>query len=157
METKIGLSKKDLELSVKCLNHLLADQKTLYTKTQNFHWNVSGNSYMELHKLFEKQYDELAECIDQTAERIVQLDAVPLSSMKEFLAETSLQEAEGKKRPQDEMLKTLLEDHRHVATEIRKSITETIKDSDDEVTRDFLIKQLTFHEEQVWILRKYVG
>ena len=70
MTPDIGLSAKNLKSVTGILSSVLADAVMLYTKTRKFHWNVSGNSFMELHKLFEKQYKQIEEAIDEVAERI---------------------------------------------------------------------------------------
>ena len=73
MTPKIGITEKDLDKSIELLSVILSDEMTLYIKTRKFHWNVCGESFMELHKLFEQQYKDLEEIIDLVAERISKL------------------------------------------------------------------------------------
>ncbi len=94
MTIKIGLSKKELEKSIKNLTVVLANEMVLYVKLRKFHWNVSGNSFMELHKLFESQYTETEHNIDEVAERISKLGSKSIGSMKEFLEHTTLKESD---------------------------------------------------------------
>src|SRR5262245_19422590 len=93
MKPRIGLSDKNLEAVTKILKSVLADGVTLYTKTRKFHWNVSGNSFMELHKLFESHYKKLEAAIDEVAERVNKLGANAPGTMKEFLEMTSIKES----------------------------------------------------------------
>ena len=70
MKPNIGISEKNLKQTVIVLTAVLADEMVLYIKTRKFHWNVGGESFMEFHKLFENQYTQLEESIDEVAERI---------------------------------------------------------------------------------------
>src|SRR5436190_7886493 len=104
MQPNIGLSEKNLKNITGLLSSVLADAVLLYTKTRKFHWNVSGNSFMELHKLFEKQYNKLEEAIDEIAERINKLGTKTPGTMQEFLQLATLEESPGKYPSQKEML-----------------------------------------------------
>src|SRR5436190_17570115 len=96
MKPNIGISDKNLKNSVDLLSTVLADEMVLYIKTRKFHWNVSGESFMELHKLFEKQYKQLEESIDEIAERIGKLGDKTIGTMQEFSKLSSLKESPGK-------------------------------------------------------------
>src|SRR5688572_2344115 len=122
MNPNIGLSSKNLKSITQVLALVLADAIVLYIKTRKFHWNVSGNSFMELHKLFEKQYKILEEAIDEIAERINKLGTKTPGTMQEFLQMTSLKESPGKYPSQKEMLRELLKDHEAVIIQLRKYI-----------------------------------
>src|SRR5678810_503299 len=126
MKPNIGLSEKNLKSITGLLCSVLSDAAVLYTKTRKFHWNVSGNSFMELHKLFEKQYKILEGAIDEIAERINKLGAKTPGTMHEFLQLTSLKEAPGKYPSQKEMLKELLKDHEAVIVQLRKFVDECL-------------------------------
>src|SRR4029078_8880602 len=95
MKPNIGLSEKNLKSITGVLSSVLSDAVLLYTKTRKFHWNVSGNSFMELHKLFEKHYKKLEESIDEIAERINKLGANTPGTMSEFLKMGKLKESPG--------------------------------------------------------------
>src|SRR5580658_5945108 len=104
MQPHIGLPEKTLKSVNSILSTVLADGAVLYTKTRKFHWNVSGESFMELHLLFEAQYKELEEAIDEVAERISKLGGKTIGTMKEFTQLTRLKESPGKFPAQKEMI-----------------------------------------------------
>jgi starvation-inducible DNA-binding protein len=120
MTPKLGLSAKDIKSITSLLCNVLADAVILYTKTRKFHWNVSGNSFMELHKLFEHQYDKLEHSIDEIAERINKMGTKTPGTMEEFLKLGSLKEAPGKYPGQLQMIRELLNDHESVIVQLRK-------------------------------------
>ena len=105
MKPEIGISEKNLHKSIILLSSTLADEMTLYIKTRKFHWNISGDSFMELHKLFQIQYTELEETIDEVAERIGKLGGKAIGTMKEFSKLTRLEEMPDKYPTQKEMMK----------------------------------------------------
>lgn len=156
MKPSIGLSEESLAKSVKLLSVLLADEVMLYTKTRNYHWNVSGESFMELHKLFQTQYTELEETIDLVAERVGKMGGKSVGTMVEFLDLTRLKEHPGKYGTQKEMLLDLLNDHQTLAVELRKDI-ETSDKNNDAGTTDFLTGILEQHETISWVLRRYLN
>jgi starvation-inducible DNA-binding protein len=92
MKPNIEISDKNLKEVSTLLNTLLADEYVLYTKTRNAHWNIQGQNFMELHKFFQGQYEELDETIDEIAERIRMLGHFPIGSLKDFLAISNLLE-----------------------------------------------------------------
>ena len=155
MIPNIGLSVKNLKGITDLLCSVLSDAAVLYTKTRKFHWNVSGNSFMELHKLFEKQYKILEGAIDEIAERINKLGAKTPGTMHEFLQLTSLKEAPGKYPSQKEMLKELLKDHEAVIVQLRKFVDQCDEQYKDKATSDFLVDLLKEHETIAWTLRRY--
>ena len=157
MKPVIGISAKHLEKSISLLTNLLADEMTLYIKTRKFHWNVKGESFMELHKLFELHYSELEEIVDAVAERISKLGGNTIGTLKEFAETTRLKESPGKYGSQKEMLKELLGDHETLAMEARKDIEKDGEKIKDEGTVDFLIKILQQHENIAWVLRRYLS
>jgi starvation-inducible DNA-binding protein len=156
MTPNIGLTPKNLKSITDLLSSVLADAVTLYTKTRKFHWNVSGNSFMELHKLFEKQYKKLEEAIDEIAERINKLGAKTPGTMQEFIKLSSLKESPGKYPNQKEMLKELLNDHESVIQQLRKFIDDCDEKYGDKGTSDFLTDLLKEHETIAWTLRRYL-
>jgi len=156
MNPRIGISDKNLESITGMLSHVLSDSMVLYTKTRKFHWNVKGNSFMELHKLFEKQYDELAEAIDEIAERINKLGSPAIGTMKEFMDMATLKESPGKYPEQKEMLEELLKDHETVIVSLRKYIDDCDDTYKDKGTSDFLTDLIKQHETIAWTLRRYM-
>lgn len=156
MLPKIGITEKNLKSISTLLSGFLADAMLLYTKTRKFHWNVSGESFMELHKLFEEQYKKLEEAIDEIAERINKLGTKTPGTMQEFIKLASLKESPGKYPAQKEMLKELLTDHETVIIALRKGIDDCDEKFKDVGTADFLTGLMKEHETIAWTLRRYL-
>lgn len=156
MKPAIGISNERLEVSVKILANILADEMVLYIKTRKFHWNVSGESFMELHKLFQAQYTELEETIDEIAERIGKLGSKTIGTMSEFSALTRLKESPKVYPSQKEMLNELKNDHETLIVELRKDIDECVENRDAGTT-DFLTGIMIQHETFAWILSRYLN
>jgi starvation-inducible DNA-binding protein len=152
----IGISQKNLKGITTILCVVLANAMLLYTKTRKFHWNVSGNSFMELHELFEEQYKKLERSIDEIAERINKLGTKTPGTMQEFLQLGSLKEAPGKYPAQKEMISELLKDHETVIKQVRKFIDECDEKYGDMGTSDFLVDLIKEHETVAWTLRRYL-
>lgn len=157
MKIEIGISEKNLHKSIQLLTVILSDEMVLYIKTRKFHWNVSGQSFMEWHKLFEGQYKELEETIDAVAERINKLGSKTIGTMKEFADQTRLKENPDKYPDHKDMMKELLNDHETVIVELRKDIETCNEKCKDVGTVDFLTGVLEQHETTAWILRRYLN
>jgi len=157
MKPEIGITENHLHKSIKSLSTLLADEMVLYIKTRKFHWNVSGPSFMELHKLFQEQYSELEEMADVVAERIGKLGGKPIGTIDEFINLTRLEEAPDKYPSQKEMLRELLADHEAIIVELRKDIDISDDRAKDAGTTDFLTGLMEKHETTAWVLRRYVS
>jgi len=157
MKPNIGISEKDLKAISTILSAALADEMVLYIKTRKFHWNVSGESFMELHKLFEGQYQELEEAVDAIAERINKLGSPTPGTMKEFLSMATLEESLEKSLTSKKMIEQLLQDHETVCVELRKNIAKCSGPVHDVGTADFLTGLLEAHETTAWKLRRYIG
>ena len=157
MKPHIGISEKNLEEITSLLSIVLADEVTLYTKTRKFHWNVCGESFMELHKLFEGQYNQLETDIDEIAERINKLGAKTIGTMKEFSAASTLKESPGKYPSQKNMLTELLDDHETVTKNLRKQVEACSGKYKDAGTADFLTGLMKTHETTAWVLRRYLN
>ena len=147
----IGLADKARKTLVDVLNRLLADEFVLYVKTRNFHWNVAGPNFSELHKFFEAQYEALDDTIDAVAERARALDGMAAGSMTDYLKLTRLTEASSHLSA-PEMLRALLADHEQVIRQLRDDI-EVADDVDDVGTEDFLTGLMEAHEKTAWMLR----
>lgn len=156
MKPNIGITQKDLDASIKELTVVLADEVVLYTKIRKFHWNVSGNSFMELHLLFEEQYKTLEVNIDETAERISKLGGKTIGTMKEFLEKTTINESPNVYPNQKEMQTELLSDHETIIKLLRDSI-EKCDTANDAGSADFLTGLMKEHEKMAWILRRYLS
>jgi len=155
MKPNIGITEKNLQAVAALLSGVLSDAMVLYSKTRKFHWNVKGESFMELHKLFEGQYNQLEEAIDEIAERINKLGAPVIGTFAEFLKHTSLKEAAGKYPDRNDMLKELLTDHETVIKRLRKYIDDCAEKFKDAGTADFLTGLMEKHETIAWTLRRY--
>ena len=155
MKPNIGIPEKKLNAITELLSIVLATAVTLYTKTRKFHWNVSGESFMELHKLFENQYKILEESIDEIAERINKLGSKTIGTMQEFGKLSAVKESPGKYPTSTEMLKELLKDHETIIIFLRKSIDECEEKFKDAGTTDFLTGLMEEHETIAWTLRRY--
>lgn len=157
MKLNIGITEKHLESVTSLLSTLLADEMILYIKTRKFHWNVSGESFMELHKLFEGQYKQLEEYIDEVAERINKLGVKTIGTLNEFTAAATLTESPGKYPSQKNMLQELLADHETLTRHLRKQIELCSTKYNDAGTTDFLTGLMESHETIAWILRRYLN
>lgn len=155
MKISIGLSTEQLKTSTDILSNVLADESTLYMKTRKFHWNVSGESFMELHKLFEYQYKEIEEIIDEVAERIGKLGSVTIGTMAQFVEMTRLKESPHEYPVRLKMIEELLKDHETVIKAIREDV-EKCDESGDAGTTDFLTAIMKQHETIAWTLRRYL-
>lgn len=134
------------------LTHFLADTYAVYLKTQNFHWNVKGPLFAALHKLFEEQYQELAEAVDEIAERIRALGSNVPASFSHFSKLSSIKEELMTDISAEEMIKRLLADHETMAKQTTSIIKKT-QQAEDEATTDMLIQRLRAHEKTAWMLR----
>lgn len=157
MKPKIGISEKKLDRVTALLETVLSNEMTLYVKTRKFHWNVSGESFMELHKLFQAQYTELEESIDEVAERINKLGSPAIGTMNEFLKLASIKESPKKYPSSKDMLKELLTDHETVIVLLRRDIGDCSEKHKDAGTADFLTGLMEQHETISWVLRRYLN
>ena len=157
MKPNIGISEKNLKQSASLLSTVLADEMTLYIKTRKAHWNITGESFMELHKLFENQYKSLEESIDEVAERIGKLGHKTIGTMTEYLKVSRIKEHPGKYFSSKDMIKELLKDHEIIICELRKDVKECSDKLNDIGTADFLTGLMEQHETISWILRRYLN
>ncbi len=157
MKPNIGITEKNLNKSIELLAIILSDEMMLYVKTRKFHWNVSGESFMELHKLFQAQYTELEENIDLIAERINKLGGKTIGTMNEFISLSRIKEKPGNYPAQKEMMKELLSNHEAIIIELRKDIEICDSKNKDSGTTDFLTGLMEQHESTAWVLRRYLN
>ena len=151
MEIQIGLTDESRSRVAEDLATLLADTYALYLKTQNFHWNVMGAEFYSLHILFEKQYTELAENIDEVAERIRALGLFVEGSFSAFKERTAIAD-ESKMRGAKEMVAELVRGHEIVIRSAR-NLSLVAEDEKDAATVDLLGRKLNMHEKMAWMLR----
>jgi starvation-inducible DNA-binding protein len=151
MKIEIGISEKDRKAIAKGLERLLADSYTLYLKTHNYHWNVTGPQFNTLHAMFEVQYTELALAVDSIAERIRALGLPAPGSYKSFGKLTSISEAEGGETA-EEMIRQLAKGQEAVVRTAREAFPVAAK-AGDEPTADLLTQRMQIHEKNAWMLR----
>lgn len=150
---EIGIEEKDRQKIADGLSRLLADTYTLYTKTHNYHWNVTGPQFQALHKMFEDQYIELADAVDLIAERIRAIGFFAPASFRKFQKLSSIEEDEGDEPPQaKEMIRSLVEGHQAVVVTVR-SLFPAVHKATDESTLNLLTDRLGIHEKTAWMLR----
>ncbi len=151
MKINIGISEPDRKAIVEGLSCLLADTYTLYLKTHNFHWNVTGPMFQTLHLMFETQYNELALAVDLIAERIRALGYPAPGSYTAYAKLSSVKEVDGVPTAK-EMISLLVEAHETVTRTARK-IFPVVEKASDEVSADLLVQRMEVHEKTAWMLR----
>lgn len=150
----LGLKPGGLQKVGEELVKVLADSYLLYLKTQNFHWNVTGPAFSELHLLFEKQYQDLALAVDELAERVRAIGMFAPASFIQFSELSEIEEAT-EVPAAEEMIATLTEDNELVVRRMRHALD--VADSmDDAETGDILIKRMQVHGKNAWMLRSHI-
>lgn len=147
----IGISDENRARIADGLSRLLADSYTLYLKTHNFHWNVTGPMFNTLHAMFMAQYNELFTAVDEVAERIRALGFFAPGSYSQFAKLATVAEETGVPKAQD-MIRQLVEGHETVARTAR-SIFPLVEEASDEPTADLLTQRMQVHEKTAWMLR----
>ncbi|WP_444997026.1 Dps family protein [Aliikangiella sp. IMCC44359] len=150
-EIDIGISKDNREKIAEGLKRLLADSYTLYLQTHNFHWNVTGLQFRELHLMFEEHYTELAVAVDDIAERIRTLDVAAPGTYKEFSKLSSIVEVEGVPSSL-EMVDILTKGHEQVVKTSREVLL-LAQEADDESSAALVSDRMRIHEKTAWMLR----
>ena len=151
MSINIGIKAKDRKAIAKGLSKVLADSYTLYLKTHNYHWNVTGPLFNTLHLMFEAQYTELATAVDEIAERIRALGEPAPGSYKAFAKLTDIQE-ETDMPAAEEMIKQLVIGQETVVRSARE-VFKIAEAASDEPTADLLTQRMQLHEKNAWMLR----
>jgi starvation-inducible DNA-binding protein len=151
----IGIEKKDRQAICKALGKLLADTYTLYLKTHNFHWNVTGPLFNTLHLMFEQQYTEMATAVDAIAERIRALGEFAPGSYSVFGKLTRVEEATDVPAAED-MLRQLVQGHEAVIRTAREAFRPAER-AGDEPTCDLLTQRMQIHEKTAWMLRSMLA
>ena len=155
MSIDIGIDEKDRVEIAAGLSRLLADSYTLYLKTHNYHWNVTGPMFNTLHLMFEGQYTELATAVDEIAERIRALGVHAPGSYKAFAELTEIEE-DTKVPSAEQMIANLVKGQETVARTAR-SIFPLVDEAGDEPSADLLTQRMQVHEKTAWMLRSMLG
>lgn len=151
MEVNTGISEQNRMAISEGLSGLLADTYSLYLKTQNFHWNVRGPEFYSLHLLFEKHYQEMAEAVDEVAERVRALGYYVEASFSSFKEKAAIKE-ENKVLTSKDMLHALIDGHETLIRGVRK-VAEIADKGGDFATVDLIGRRLGSHEKMAWFLR----
>lgn len=151
MNIDIGIETNKRQEVSNGLSRVLADSYTLYLKTHNFHWNVTGPMFQTLHLMFETQYNELWLAVDLVAERIRALGFPAPGTYKQFQALSVIKEEEGIPRAQD-MIRKLMEGHESVARTSRE-VFKAAESVNDQSTCELLTGRMQYHEKTAWMLR----
>ncbi len=147
----IGIKDKDRKAIAHGLSRLLADTYTLYLKTHNFHWNVTGPMFQTLHLMFETQYNELALAVDLIAERIRALGYPAPGTYSEYAKLSSIKETAGV--PKAAKMIGLLVEGQEAVTRTARSVFPLVDKVNDEPTADLLTQRMQLHEKNAWMLR----
>ncbi|MFP3874262.1 MAG: Dps family protein [Thiohalophilus sp.] len=147
----IGISEKDRNNVAEGLKRLLADSYTLYLQTHNFHWNVTGPQFRELHLMFEEHYTELATAVDEIAERIRTLDVPAPGTYKAFAELSTIKEVDGVPAAK-EMVEILTHGHEQVVKTCREVLGKA-QEADDESSVALISDRMRIHEKTAWMLR----
>lgn len=155
-DLNIGISQQNREGVVKILNTLLADEYILYTKTRNYHWNVTGSHFNDRHKFFQEQYEKLDEIIDEIAERTRTVGGMSIATLTEFVKESRLNESPEEYPGDLKMISKLLSDHEQVIRNLRSDLETCDTKFHDIGTNDFLTGLMEIHEKMAWMLRAHL-
>lgn len=150
-EIDIGLSEKEREQIAAGLSRLLADTYTLYLKTHNFHWNVTGPMFQTLHLMFMDLYNEQWLAVDLLAERIRALGFPAPGSYQEFAALTSIPDNKGVPKAKD-MIRQLI-DGQETVVRTARTMFPLVEKTNDQPTADVLTQRMQIHEKNAWMLR----
>jgi starvation-inducible DNA-binding protein len=151
MDINIGIAPQKREQIAGSLSKVLADTYTLYLKTHNFHWNVTGPMFQTLHLMFEQHYMELATAVDAIAERIRALGFPAPGTYRQFGALSAIKEDDGVPKAED-MIRRLVEGHETVARTARAAFA-VADEANDQPTGDLMTQRLQIHEKTAWMLR----
>ena len=154
MEIDIGIKEENRQQIASGLAKLLADSYTLYLKTHNYHWIVTGPMFNTLHQMFEQQYTELATAVDEIAERIRALGEPAPGSYNAYARLTSIEEEESVPSA-EEMIKQLVRGQEAVVRTAR-SVFPAAETANDEPTADLLTQRMQVHEKNAWMLRSMI-
>ena len=147
----IGINQSDREAISEQLKHLLADSYTLYLQTHNFHWNITGPMFNQLHLMFEVHYTELALAVDEIAERIRSLDIAVPASYKAFSKLSSIEEVDGVPAAL-EMVSILTKGHEQIVRTCRAALA-VAQNANDESSAALISDRMRVHEKTAWMLR----
>jgi starvation-inducible DNA-binding protein len=156
MKPSLGIPETQLQVASIELNKLLADEFILQTKTRNYHWNIEGNNFSQLHKFYELQIEQLDEMIDALAERIRSIGLYAEARIEDFLKRTSLIEQQYTNL-QNDQLKFLLGSHETIINNLRRLIPFFEQNGNDFGSSDLATTLLSKHEQMAWMIRAHLN
>jgi starvation-inducible DNA-binding protein len=156
MKPNLGILEIHLRAVSEELNRLLADEVVLYIKTRNYHWNIEGPYFSEMHRFYEQQFNELDEIMDEVAERIRTIGHYTEARLVDYLKLTNLIENEYTNF-QNDQLKYLLASHETIINNLRRLIPLFADKHKDFGSSDFVTQLLGKHEKMAWMVRAYLG
>lgn len=152
MKANIGLGDNAVKAISNKLAEVLATNYTLVVKTQNFHWNVTGPHFNDLHAMFGAQYEALIPVIDEIAERIRALGQFTPGSLQQFAKHSKIEDAPEKPPEAMNMVRQLAQDHEKLA-EVLQETLKIAEEKGDEVTVDLMVGRVAEHQKTAWMLR----
>ena len=152
----IGIDEQNRQEVVKLLQPVLANLSVVYTKTRNYHWNLTGPRFHTLHLFLEEQYKALGEAADEVAERIRSVGGFSIGTLQEFIQHSTLKEEPGVRPPSDLVIANLLADHETIIKGLREDIDKCDDELHDTGTADFLTGLMEDHEKLAWMLRAHL-
>jgi starvation-inducible DNA-binding protein len=156
MKATLGVPETHLHAVAEELNKLLADEVVLYIQTRNYHWNIEGSNFYQMHLFYEKQYMQLDEIMDQVAERIRIIGHYTEARLVDYLKLTNLVE-QSYTNAQPNQLKNLLASHETIINNLRRLISQFSDSHKDLGSSDFVTQLLVRHETMAWMIRAYLG
>ena len=153
----IGIDDRARKKVAEILQAILADEYILYTETRNYHWNVTGDRFNDLHKFFESQYTELSTVIDDVAERIRSIGERPDGTLTAFLKTGRVQENLTNDIDSDTMILRLLSGHQSLIRNLRTDLVACLEKYGDAGTNNFLTDLMEKHEKMAWMLRSFLN
>jgi len=156
IKPNMGLTDEQRQGIAQMLSVTLANQHMLYMKLRKYHWNVTGPQFRSLHKIFEDMYDDLAEKIDETAEKIRSYGELAPGTFAEFMDMADIIEEPGENPHARQMVADLVADQETMIRRLYEQIEEADDEYDEAASEDFLIALLQMHQEQAWMLRSFL-
>jgi starvation-inducible DNA-binding protein len=152
-KNNVGLEITAINPVIAKLGELLANYQIFYTNLRGLHWNIQGDKFYELHQLYEEYYNEFEEQIDEIAERIIMLGAVPANRFSEYLKTAKIQEVSGVS-DWEQGVKHILDTLKMLLAELRELQTLAIK-AGDSVTISIAKHGIKSFEKKIWMLSAY--
>lgn len=153
MNNLIGIDKKKAEELSEKLNHLLSNYQIYYQNLRGFHWNITGQSFFELHAKFEELYTRANAAVDEIAERILTLGNTPLHTYEDYLEGTTIKVAKNVKDGRETVKITI--DNLSTLISLEREIFSLANETDDEGTATLMSDYIKEQEKTVWMLNAY--